>query len=414
MSEPSGSPTLKNIKPLLLPAAVIYAMVIIVMPDFGHDWDTACWWMWASQLKEQGIVSAYDEHSTINYLPLFPYILKLYSMFLDYSQLASHIHYLKAITWLFDTASILLLCSMLNTESKRINYFIYGLLNVGFFYNTLIWNQVDGILSFFLFASFWCGWQKKQLLSVLLFVMALNFKLQGIVFAPVLAVFWLSDISIKKAAVRLLAVVVLQTVILLPFLINGNVKFMLKVAFGSVDYFSFVSLNAFNIWHLLIDGNLRYMPDNTEFVLGMTHKSFGLLMFVIAMLFICAPLYYKLLKKRLKGEVLQLNLYLMLMAMALTGYVFYFFNTQMHERYIHPVLIFITALAFIYRHWVVWLLVSIAYALSLEFVCRYFALNNYNTLIFHPKFMASLFAIGLVILAVKWVKLVKLFVFEKH
>ncbi len=398
---------LSNCSPLLLPALFIYIAVVIIMPKFGHDYDIYCWGKWAVQLKSQGFVSAYDSTSEINYLPVFLYILKGFSMLFEVDRIMPNIYLLKAITWVFDTATILLVCSLVKNESNRMRYMLFGLLNVGFFYNTIIWNQVDGILTFFIFASFYLGWHKKITASILFFVLGLNFKLQGIIFAPILLLFWLPGLTLRKTLYYTFAAVLLQVIIVFPFLINGNLKNVVKVAFGSVDYFQFISMNAFNFWHLILTGNLRYMPDNEVFIMGMTHKTVGLILFCSAMCAICVPLYWRLLKAWQKKMDADFGLKLMLVAMALCGYVFYYFNTQMHERYIHPVMIFLTALAFLYRHWVLWLLVTINYAISLEYICRYFELNNYETLVFNPRFMAVNFTIGLVMLSVIWYKTLK-------
>lgn len=404
MTKPSVLQELSTIKPLLLPAAIIYVFTLFVLPTFVHEWDAYCWYTWANQLKEKGLVSAYEEGSRINYLPLYTYVLKLFSYLYPSDEMQANIYKLKAITWVFDMATILMLCSLVKKESKQWRYFIFGLLNVGFFYNTLIWNQVDGILTFFVFASFFFAYHKNIFGSLILFLLALNFKLQAIVFAPVLAALWWPQLTLKNTIRYVFLLVLIQVLIILPFLINGNAKNILKVTFESVDYFQFVSMNAFNFWHLILNGDLMTMPDNTTVLFGYTYKSIGLGLFSICCILICTPLYLKIYKAYLNKKEVHFDLKWLLLSMTLICYTFFFFNTQMHERYIHPVIIFLTALAFLYKQWGIWVLVSLNYALSLESICNYFKINHGVWFEYHADILAAVYALGLILIAYHWYK----------
>ncbi len=404
MIKPSVSQELNNIKPLLLPALFIYVFILFVMPSFQHGWDSYCWTTWAIQLKERGLVSAYEQGSSINYLPLYTYALKAFSYFYESSEISENIYKLKRLTSLFDMATILLLCSMVKESSNRLKYFIFGALNIGFFYNTLIWNQVDGILTFFVFASFFFAYHKNTFGSLILFLLALNFKLQAIVFAPVLAALWWPELTLKNTIRYFFSLLLIQVIIILPFLINGNAKNILKVTFESVDYFQFVSMNAFNFWHIILNGDLMTMPDNTPVLFGYTYKSIGLGLFSICCLLICVPLYLKIYKAYLSKKEVHFDLKWLLLSMTLICYTFFFFNTQMHERYIHPVIIFLTALAFLYKQWGVWVLVSLNYAFSLDSICNYFKINQNHVFFFYADFMAAMYAIGLLWLCILWYK----------
>ncbi|MDI1234941.1 MAG: hypothetical protein PSX81_11705 [bacterium] len=404
MTKPSVLQELKTIRPLLLPAVVIYIFTLFVLPTFVHEWDAYCWYSWANQLKVKGLVSAYEAGSQINYLPLYTYVLKLFSYLYATDDMQANIYKLKAITWLFDMATILLLCSLVKKESKQLRYFIFGLFNVGFFYNTMVWNQVDGILTFFVFASFFFGYHKNIFGSLVLFLLALNFKLQAIVFAPVLAVLWWPELTIKHTVRYVFLLGLLQALIILPFLINGNAKNILKVTFASVDYFQFVSMNAFNFWHLILSGDLMTTPDTTPVLFGYTYKSIGLGLFAICAILICTPLYLKIFKSHLSKQTVHFDLNLLLLSMTLICYVFFFFNTQMHERYIHPVIIFLTALAFLYKQWGIWILVSLNYAFSLDSICNYFKIDQNHLFVYYADFMAAVYALGLIWLAILWYK----------
>jgi Gpi18-like mannosyltransferase len=394
-------PELNKVRHLLLPSVFIYIAIIFIMPRSGHPWDSTCWGIWATRMNS-GLVEAYSAYSPVNYLPLYLYVLKFYGWLVGVDQIYKHLYLLKIFTLLFDIGSILFLCSLVRPESKRFKYFLYGLFNIGFFYNTLIWNQVDGILAFFVFTSFYFAMKERIMLSAFLFVLALNFKIQGIIALPVIGLLWLPHLKPKLLLKLVLMAVLTETIIVLPFLINGNAKNIFSIVTNAVDYYQYISLNAYNMWCLLLDGNLMKMPDNIPFIGPLTYKQVGLILFMSLSALVCLPLYIQTIRKMIQKQPVQPDMKSMLLAIALIISFFFFFNTQMHERYMHPLMIFSTALAFLYRYWSQWVIFSLAYTLNLEDICRYLKLPTYGTMIFHPDFIACLYGIGILILMNHW------------
>ena len=79
--------------------------------------------------------------------------------------------------------------------------------------------------------------------------------------------------------------------------------------------------------------------------------------------------------------------------------LFYFFNTEIHERYCHPAFIFITAMAFFTGDFIIYILFSIMYFLTLEFSMQFLKLNNYETMLFNLKILATINAFIILYLA---------------
>lgn len=391
-------------KKLYLTAVLTYIVLLAIMPKFGHAWDTACWGLWSARMTTNGLISAYTEGSTVNYLPLYLYVLKAYGSLVGTDKIFPLVHWLKAVTLIFDIGSVLIICTYLPDKFKRWKYFIAITLNIGFIYNTLIWNQVDGILTFFILASLTAGLRKRIDLSILAFILAMNFKLQGIIFLPVLGLLWLWELDWKSILKGFGYAIIAEFIILLPFISAGVAANIGDVIFGSVDYYQSISMNAFNFWYLIMDGDLMFVKDNTEFVLGMTQKQFGLMLFLLTSSLVCVPLLIRWIRTLKTKESIQVEPGMFVGAMALLVMFFFYFNTQMHERYIHPVMVFSSILAFRNKQWAQWIIVSVAYALSLESICRFLELNNYGTLIFHPKFLASLFGISMLTTAFWWLR----------
>lgn len=398
MLNKSGSPEENSLSNLLLPAVSIYLLLVLLMPDSGHGWDNYCWAEWAQIVHRGGLAEAYSPYSPVNYLPLYLYVLKAYGWLVGTDNIPQYIHCLKAFTLLFDIGSMILLCRML-LPGRQLKLFIIGLVNVAYLYNTMVWNQVDSIMTFFVFTSFLAAWHKRTLLSVFLFVLAINFKLQSLFFLPVIAYLWLRQYNARLLLKMFAVLLVTELVILAPFLVNGNTKQVLKVALGSVGYFPNISMNGFNFWYLVVNSNPMKTPDNIPFILGLSYKTVGLILFFAFSAIVCIPMYLRLVRKAQN----ELDLRKLLLACALLGYFFFYWNTQIHERYIHPVLIFSTALAFLYGHWLQWVFTSLAYVLSLEGILQYLRFYNYSTLIFDPRFIALLYAIAMMQLLYLWI-----------
>jgi Gpi18-like mannosyltransferase len=392
----------KHFTPIL--AVCSYLVLVLLAPKQGHEWDNYCWGLWAETIQTKGLAAAYDSDSVINYLPLYLYVLKIYALLIPKAALFEMTHCLKSISLLFDVASIFILTTLIEQENKRWKYFLLGLFNIGFIYNSFIWNQVDGILSFFVFTSILSAHKQKPILALSLFLLAINFKLQGIIFLPILLALLTESLKRQTLVKGGLLLIVLQTLILWPFITAGNVWNVWATAKGSMDYYPAISMNAFNFWYLFYEGSLMFVKDSGIFVLGFSHKQIGLTLFIGGSTLILFPLLLQSIKRLLGKEQSKTELQTILLSSSLITVLFFYFNTQMHERYVHTALIFSTGLAFLFGAWGQWISLSLAYALSLESICKILNLENYNTVIFQPKFVSILYAISLAILFYHWAK----------
>lgn len=386
---------------LPLAAVLVFAIALIFLPRKSHDWDAYCWGLWAELIANKGLTAVYDAGSPVNYLPLYLYALKLYALLVPVKDLFDMSYLLKAFTFLFDITSALIIVSLVPEKKRRVKLFLFCFLNAGFVYNSLIWNQVDGILACFVLASFYMAVKHRLLPSALFALLAVNLKLQGIVFIPLLFLLWLPQLRLRNTILTLSSTLTLQILIILPYLLKGNAANILDVISGSVDYYPSLSMNAFNFWHLMYKGDLMFAKDNGIFLAGLSCKQFGLLLFGLGSLLVLSPM---LLQSRqyLKHRIIPIYpLQQMLLTAALCAFFFFFFNTQMHERYIHPVMVFSTVLAFTFGHWRQWLLIGFTYALSLESICHFFFTDS-SALLFQPRVLATAYALGLADLLLLW------------
>lgn len=399
------SEQLKTDRALYLSAILLYLILALLTPRFGHSWDTYCWEQWTALIQKHGLGAAYANGSPVNYLPLFLYVLKGFSYFVSPEQLHDAMYLLKPISLLFDFGSILIILKLLPAGAYRIALLLAGMLNPGFIYNTYIWNQVDGVLSFFVMLSLLLAVKRKTTLSAFAFLLAFNFKLQAIVFMPLLGLLWLPELSLKKTAGILAMLGICQSLIVLPFVLSGHGKNMIAVVFNSVDYFSFVSMNAYNMWYFIFSGELNSMSDTVSLGGIVSAKQLGLFLFFAASALVLAPLMHATVNRMRKTSAYMPGMEQILMTAALLICFFFYFNTQMHERYIHPLMVFSTALAFVYKRWLQWVLFSICYVLSLESICHYTGYTLIPEDWMNPRFLAAGYAAGICLLLAGWIRL---------
>ncbi|MFT5383003.1 MAG: hypothetical protein ACI81W_000399, partial [Saprospiraceae bacterium] len=187
-----------------------------------------------------------------------------------------------------------------------------------------------------------------------------------------------------------------QTIILLPFILHGTLGSWYQVMTSLVDQYTNVSLNAFNIWHLFLPGEIPLITkDYQAFWFGMTYKNWGLLFFFVFSFIALLPLFLKSLHYSIQQTDLDQNFKkLVFLSAFLCVLSFFFFNTQMHERYSHPAMLMAFLYGILSRNYWLYAITSIAYFLNLERTLRFFDLS-YGTFIFLKPFIASLFLLAL-------------------
>ncbi|MNT40088.1 hypothetical protein D3C72_1763810 [compost metagenome] len=87
---------------------------------------------------------------------------------------------------------------------------------------------------------------------------------------------------------------------------------------------------------------------------------------------------------------------------ALLALLFFYCNTQMHERYSYPAFIFIAAYSFYRKDFLPYILFSYAFFMNMEFVLRWLNLDNYKTAIFNRTLISGIYG---VVIAYLWYRL---------
>lgn len=356
---------------------LLLSISVFLVPEKGYYYDIMFWKTWSKQIFYQGIGQVYS--ANCDYLPMFHYILWMFGKIMGSAErIENNIHFLKIITFIFQLFAgfyfLKILTKFINNSEKVFFYVLFYVLNIAILYNNFIWGQVDTIMTCFIFISFYFASKRKVLQALVFIIVAINFKLQSIIFLPIIGLLILptviKEFNVKKMIAWIGIPLVLQCIICLPFILDGTVVKVWNVVMESNGKYPMVSLNAFNIWELLIQDNLMENPDNLEF-LGITLNHWGLLMFFGMSFIVLLPLLKNTFRTINKSTDDYLPYHKVLLIAALIPLLFFYLNTQMHERYSHPSLIFLLLYAIINRHPAPAVLGCSAYLLNQVFVLQF-------------------------------------------
>lgn len=380
---------------------IVASLLLLFIASFlkaldGFDFDIQIFRSWANHLGKHGLRNAYS--SGTNYLPIYQYVLWLYAKIAGSEEnIAQYINYLRIVPLLVDYWALYLVFKWID---KRVDYLLIllcSILNIAYSYNSIIWGQIDAIHSGFLLAAFYYLDRGLPLRAVVFALLAINTKLQSIVLLPLFGLLLIAHLHRErrwKDVPSIVAVViVVQSLILLPFAIGKvSLSAIWQVAVGSVGMLPTVTANACNVWYLALP-SVDGLRDSQEIISGLSYRMAGLLAFCFASLAILWPVLLntvRTLKNRSHPPLSKQSLWL---SAALLTLAFYYFCTQMHERYAHPSFIFITALSFYRKQFGLYALFSIAYLLSLDRVALWVEFGQIHPVLSSPTAISVMFGI---------------------
>lgn len=381
-----------------------YVCFLFVLPDAGYD--KFFWITWTQDILNNGLGSVYHNPDVNNH-PLILYLLKVFSLFHhNAAEIGlTSVNWLKALVIPFDLLTLIVVIHVLKrTDKPMLGVFVF-FLNPAFWYNTIIWGQVDTIHTFFALAALIYAERGHWKWALVLMLIAINFKLQAIVFLPLVLILSLPFIRNKGwkfLAYHFLTLVGLQVLILAPFAFTGNLPETVTALMSrSVDKYPTLSRNAYNLWYYFVNDPF-FFPDSRT-VLQVPLKYWGMALFFAASSMVLLPLFLAVNNGAFENLKRNERLGTIFQVAALVTLAFFLFNTQMHERYVHPAILFSGLFMILTHRPVVYMLVSVGYLLNMEGVMRFLRyydgllgveLNYDGWLFFQPMFIATLFMIA--------------------
>lgn len=377
---------------------------ILIVPKEGFIGDLGYWRSWSWNIYSNGLPAAY--RSDTDYLPGYQYLIYLYTLLQKSGTgVLENIHYLKTFTMafhLFNGYQILKFTREYRPEKDGFAIAMMYIFNFAIIYNGLVWGQVDDIFTCFVFLAFYSATRGRVLPTMIGLLLAINFKLQAIIFLPPLLLMLIPAIRQRLSGINLLKwtmiPLAIQLTLVLPFVLHGDFNRIIDVILHANNRYPLVSANAYNFWNFFLDVNPNLINDSSPFVMSITYKETGLFLFFTFSFIVLLPLLKHVMQPLSQLQKPSFPFEKLILLMGIIPLLFFFLNTEMHERYSHPALIFLFIYGIYTNRYLPFILTSTAYFLNLEDVLHWMGLKNYNTFIFNRDFIASLYAASIALL----------------
>jgi Gpi18-like mannosyltransferase len=379
-----------SLKKARIEIVLLFALYLFILPRVYMEYDMGFWRQWAVEIHRNGLANTYN--SSINYFPVYIYGLWFYDLLQGTeANIIRNINDIKILFVFFDFLPLFVLCCLRRKLLPFHIPYMFLLLNVAYVFNSLVWGQIDSIYVNLSFLAIVVGLQ-YPISGILLYVLAMNTKPQAIEFLPIICLVLVYGIRTVKTVVTTIgAAAALQALLLVPFIASGGVGKLWLHASTAIDRYSNLSISAFNFWYLIQPKNPYFVNDKDTFIL-FSYKNIGLMLFGLSSLAIIIPLARKVsLLRRNKSLFLDTDYKLLFLGTGLLCLYFFYFNTQMHERYAHPIIIFFFFYGVASKNYKLYILASIPYFLSLDkafsFPDGYLHIKHYK-IIFASKVIA--------------------------
>lgn len=400
-----------------------YAFLMFFLPTQSFDWDSYV--RWAEQMRLIGLENIYH-YWAVNYMPLNVFAIYLWQLICEAQGyvLNQWFHLLKIYGMVFDAATVLLLFRFAKRwNASLLTVALLFLPNLAFQYNSFIWGQFDTVYTFFVLLSVYFIAKKQPLAALFSFFWALNGKIQAIIFFPALVSFaWLyiyqgTKDGILRAgktmAIGLGVSVLVQALLLAPFTGTPPLLILDLILTRSVSLSTWITFNADNFWTLIGVPSMQ-LSDTTIWIAGQTYHTWGVWLFLASTFLAFLPAFISVitsfspfhgLLRKTGRTVLPMREWptaAVLQWMALVCYIqamsFFYFLTQMHERYSHPAIVFAGLFALFSRQKSIFVLTCVAYFLNLERVNQYWNQTiGIGQISWIGQFSAALFLIALLL-----------------
>jgi Gpi18-like mannosyltransferase len=314
-------------------AVVLRAIAATVFT--GYSSDIACFKGWAIAAYENGTSTFYTSGMFADYPP--GYMLVLWVA--GWVRSAFNIEAGGALfTLIIKLPSILaevgLAILAYCVAAKRVGR-TFGLLcasfllfNPAMFFNSSVWGQIDAVLTLFIALTLWFLVSENYIPAAAMYALAVIFKPQAIMFAPVVGLAYVYALFKKggllKAVVGILgglvAAAAVFAVFIWPFTGDQSLTWIIDKYADTIGYYNYASINAFNVYTLL-GLNWGAIPSFTLF--GVTIQ-WG----TVALVLICAAVVVLQWRTREQRRFFDLAAFLVISVFMLMH--------GMHERYMLP------------------------------------------------------------------------------
>lgn len=365
----------------ILALIITLRLSLVALPSFRIDMND--WQAWSARLVEVTPLHFYAPGYFSDYFPGYLYIL--WFLGASFKFLFPHLSifsfgfevYLKLFTNIFDLATAYYIYKIVSKYQKRLSLLsaVFYLANPALAFNSSVWGQVDGILTFFLASSAYYLLELKKIYRFnILSTLSIIVKPQGLAIFPILITYLLTNFKSSKY-ISLLIIPFLLLILSLPFFLKDPLLGLLHLFQKSTVTYPYTSMFSYNFWSYAG----WWIPDSTKF-LKVTYQTWGIAIYLISLIFILAPLVIK------KGYK---NNFLVYFALSLASFAFFLFLTRIHQRYLFPFFAFLLITAFLKNS--KWLKAFYAILSLIHFINLWYVYYYYNYVYPNPKFSSLIF-----------------------
>lgn len=367
---------LKNKLSFLLILILLARLALVILPSFKIDMTD--WQAWTQRLVQLSPTHFYSPDYFSDYFPGYLYLL--WFLGTSFHFLFPHLSifslgfeiYLKLFTNIFDIATAYYIYKIVSRYQKKLGLLAaaFYLANPSLAFNSSVWGQVDGILTFFLVYSAYCLLELKKAYRFSSFLsLSILVKPQGLAIFPITIIHLIANFKYQKYF-SLLLIPALLIFLSLPFFLKDPLLGLLHLFQKSTNTYPYTSMFSYNFWSFVG----WWIPDSIKF-LSVSYQLWGIIIYLLSLIFIIFPLF---LYKGYKNNKL------VYFASALAIFAFFLFLTRIHQRYLFPFFSFLLITAFTLNSSkikVIYILLSVIHLINLWFVYYY-----YNFVYADPKF----------------------------
>lgn len=377
-------------------AGLVLRLLLSPLPGYGFD--TSVNQKWARSAASFGLAASYQRQLDGNMLPDYPPVtIGIFSFITRLSQFSFlprsdyHLPSLPLIKLPAILADLLTAVILFFLVKKRhgpgggLLAAAAALFHPAILYDSSVWGQTDSVYTLFMLAALGAATGQWWTLAGALGATALLTKPQALIVFPVLLSL---TVRTKTSVARWCGgAVVAIALILSPFALHGNVRDVTNVYFHAVGSYPTLTMGAHNMWTALF-GKETGRRDTQPLLGPLSYRAVGLTLFSLSTLFLIAPWLLALWRKRIHKP----NADLPFLLTALISYAFFLFNTEMHERYLFPYVVF--GIPLLWMRWpgvALYSLASLAFLLNLLHVLPFTPADRWLSSTFPsiPSFLGS-------------------------
>lgn len=232
----------------------------------GYSSDISCFKGWAIAAYEGGPANFYTSGMFADYPPGYMAVLWALGWIRDLFQIQANG---ALFTLIIKMPSILaevgLAILAYRIGTRRLDR-TFGLLcaslllfNPAMFFDSSVWGQIEAVLTLFIALALWFLVREQYIPAAAMYALAVIFKPQAIMFAPVVGLAYLYALFKKEGRIKavigiiggLAAAAAVAALFILPFTGSQPLTWIFSKFIGTIEYYNYASINAFNVYTLL-------------------------------------------------------------------------------------------------------------------------------------------------------------------